>query len=330
MDELSSFSFHYNPTNSPSATEPTVSPAPTVTAQPTSSTLVPTAPPGSIPTTAQPTTHGDNSSNPPNTVVPSLPTAEPTSAAPTMTAQPTVTRTPTTAPSTAPLNPTDTNSIVFTCDEEGQVALATPPFGTVTSIPFDLGYLVETQVSFESFQQPLNDRILSDAVQGALNCGPGIFETSTTPAVPIETIPTGEACISVISVCTVLEASFNIAVEDNVAPDATAFLGYVRLSNEMTSYPAGLTGVDRVEYLRPVLFPPVLDEETQPPAGIVGNEGNSVSVSPYTLGAVLAVCIGGLTALGVWARNRRRRNEQHMLLLEDMSGAEEMVEGEAA
>jgi hypothetical protein len=37
-----------------------------------------------------------------------------------------------------------------------------------------------------------------------------------------------------------------------------------------------------------------------------------------------AVCLGGVAALGVWARNRQRRNEQHMQLLEDMSVASPM------
>lgn len=213
------------------------------------------------------------------------------------------------------------------------MALATKPFEQVTAISFEVVYLVETLSFFDQYQVDLEAFILADAVQGALNCGPGVFaETSTPPVVPMESVLLAESCTAQISQCTVLQTTFAIVVEESVSPEATAFLGYVRLSNEMPTYAARLPDVDRVEYLRPLLFPPVVDndpETTLPPAaGVVGVD-NNVNVSPYTIGAVLAVCVGGVAALGVWARNRQLRNEQHMQLLEDMSAADD-GEGEAA
>jgi hypothetical protein len=200
--------------------------------------------------------------------------------------------------------------------------LATPPYEQITAIPFDLAYLVETVMPSEEYQQALDHRILADAVQGALNCGPGIFESSS-PSVLFETTQTGEVCTAEVSECSVYEASFTITVEDDVESEATSFLGYSRLFSEMSAYSNELSNVDRVEYLRPDLFPPITDNDTLPPDGLVDPvEPDSVTISPYTIGAVLAVCIGGITALGVWARNRRRRNEQHLQLLEDMSVGE--------
>lgn len=213
---------------------------------------------------------------------------------------------------------------MFTCTEAGQVALASPPHQTATTIPFDVAYLVETLAFFDEYASDLEARILADAVQGALNCGPGIFENEPLPFVPMETELTGEACTAEVSLCSVLETKFEIVVEEEVSTDATAFLGYVRLSNAMPLYPTDITELDRVAYLRPVLFPPLIDGEgsnnaTQPPATGVMTGIDPVPVSPWTISAVLAVCIGGVAALGVWARNRQRRNEQHIQLLEDMS-----------
>lgn len=186
---------------------------------------------------------------------------------------------------------------------------------------------MESLAFFEEYEVDLEARILSDAVQGALNCGPGIFGNDLPPSVPMDTSLTGESCVPEVSLCNVLQTNFEIVVDKAVSPEATAFLGYIRLSNTMSDYPNGLVDLDRVEYMRPLLFPPLLgdnNETTVPPTPIL-NGVDSISVSPWTIGAVLAVCIGGATALGVWARNRQRRNEQHIQLLEDMSLGEDRV-----
>ena len=307
--------------------EPTVTALPTVSPAPTSEPTV----------TARPTV----TAAPATPSTPTVPTTPTTSPAPTVSPQPTTTRAPTLrptrtqiptlAPSSEPTPTLFLEPVVFTCNEIGQVALATRPYQQVTAIPFDVTYLVETLSFFDRFQADLEARILADAVQGALTCGPGIFADDVPPTIPMNTTLTGESCTPEISLCSVLKTNFTIAVQELVSPEATAFLGYVRLSNEMPDYTDALPALDRVEYLRPLLFPPLLGgNETQPPVGLTGSRGgDNVSVSPYTIGAVLAVCIGGVTALGVWARNRQRRNEQHMQLLEDMSvGGEE--QGEAA
>jgi hypothetical protein len=246
--------------------------------------------------------------------------------------------------------------VVFTCSEAGGIALAEPPFTAATSIPFSVAYLIETFGFLEDFRADLEAQVLADAVMGALNCGPGIFATADPPVVPMQTILTGEVCTPEISLCTVLETQFNIVVTEDRSPEASAFLGYVRLSNEMAAYPVAIPPLDRVQYLRPLLFPPISDgtsNTTQPP--LLGGVELTGTLSPWTMGSVLgafglmnccrstslslthtpsflflffvlltAVCLGGVAALGVWARNRQRRNEQHMQLLEDMSVASPM------
>ena len=323
-----------SPTKSPlsnggSTHEPTAETStPTFTAEPTVSpepTLTPTV-------TAQPTTTPYPTVSPRPTARPTI-TAQPSvSSAPTFTPlptlRPTVTSMPTQPPSTEPTPILFSESVVFTCTEDGQIVLATQPLGEVTLIPFDVTYLVESELLFSNVQSSLEARILADAVQGALKCGSGIFATDEVPVVPMQTSITGEPCDATISTCSVVSTEFSITVEEDVSPDATAFLGYVKLSQDMPAYPSSIADVDLVEYLRPMLFPPILgNNETQPPVGLQGGSSvDSISVSPWTIGAVLAVCIGGATALGVWARNRQRRNEQHIQLLEDMS----IGEGEGA
>lgn len=337
-----SFPPNQTPTQSPlpldgSTLVPTISAAPdgggtakpTLTAVPTMTPVPSVSPrPTDKPTfTAQPTVT-------PRPTITATPTAAPSTAGPTMTPQPTTTRAPTerptftalptTAPSPEPTPTLFLEKVVFTCNEQGQVALATPPYSQVTAISFEVVYLVETLSFFDQYQADLEARILADSVQGALNCGPGVFATEAAPTVPMQTILMAETCQAQISSCSVLQSAFVIVVEENVSPEATAFLGYVKLSNDMPAYPEAMPVLDRVEYLRPLLFPPLLgdggNQTTQPPvSGVVDQVDNNVNVSPYTLGAVLAVCVGGVAALGVWARNRQLRNEQHMQLLEDIS-----------
>eukprot|EP00977_Amphora_coffeiformis_P019147 scaffold6925_cov180-Amphora_coffeaeformis.AAC.1 len=305
------------PTSEPTTetSKPTLTPKPTVSPEPT---LAPTV-------TAQPTTTPFPTLSPKPTNRPTITTQPSISPAPTITPAPTLrptfTSMPTQQPSTEPTPTLFLENVIFTCTDDGQVALATQPLQEATLIPFDVTYLVESTLFFTNVQSALEARILADAVQGALNCGPGIFATDDAPVVPMQTSPTGESCDPTISTCSIVSTEFSIVVDEDVSPEATAFLGYVKLSQDMESYPASISDVDLVEYLRPLLFPPILgNNQTQPPVGLQGDPGvDSISVSPWTIGAVLAVCLGGATALGVWARNRQRRNEQHMQLLEDMS-----------
>jgi hypothetical protein len=264
----------------PSTTAPPASPPTTVSVLPT---FAPT-------TTAEPTLTRRPTTTPTTPVPTLLPTA---SSPPTFTRLPTAVPTLSAHPSAPPSsNPTPTlflEKVVFTCSDQGGVALAQRPFTAATTIPFTVAYLIETFGFLEDFRADLEAQVLADAVMGALNCGPGVFATAEPPVVPMQTILTGEVCTPEISLCTVLETNFNIVVTEDRSPEASAFLGYVRLSNEMAAYPVVIPPLDRVQYLRPLLFPPLLDgtaNATQPPIFLGGVESTG-SLSPWTMGSVL-------------------------------------------
>jgi hypothetical protein len=126
----------------------------------------------------------------------------------------------------------------------------------------------------------------------------------------------------------VYDTTFQVTIGEDIDPEKAAFLGYIFMQEEMDlgSFVDKLPILDRVEYLHPLpLFPPnVVGEAPTAAPGLSSSEGN-LNVSPWTLGAVIAMCVGGAVALYVWARNRRTRNQRHMHLLEDVSLASPQV-----
>lgn len=203
--------------------------------------------------------------------------------------------------------------------------IAQLPVAELTGIDIRVGYVVESLSDFVDFEVALERNILAAATVGVLDCidgGPVFGVGGEVPSVEMTTIETpGVACIPEFSSCTTYQTTFQIVVDKSVDPDLAAFLAYVRLQENMDggSFTRNILMLDRIEYASPLpLLPPITAPiSTQPPAS--GTREGSLTVSPWTIGAVLAMCMGGTVALWAWARNRQTRNRRHMQLLEDMS-----------
>lgn len=237
----------------------------------------------------------------------------------TSTDAPTVDSTPsetTTGNTSAPTLP----DFLFQCSNSGLVETAGPPFDTFSVVKIKVGYLVESLSFFSDYREDLEAKLLSVAVAGALECNEGGAAFAEGIALPISTVLTGGACTSIISPCVELESEFEFYAAGDVDTDLAAFMSYLLLQEEMDSglFALDVPLVDRVEYVSPLpLLPPlVLDPETFAP---VSSSRGGGGISPWTLGAVVAMSISGLVSLAVWARNRRTRNERHMHLMEEMS-----------
>jgi hypothetical protein len=169
---------------------------------------------------------------------------------------------------------------------------APPP--AKSTIDFNVGYVVETTSLLEDFVQPLEALILETAVQGALQCGDGgpLFGPNGNPLqILMFTSMTGDDCDPQVegSTCIVLETKFTLLVKENLNPDLGAFLGYVDLQKNMDNgtFVASIPQLDRIEYLKPLpLLPPI----TGPAPASVSGESSQVSVSSWTIGAVVAMC----------------------------------------
>jgi len=182
------------------------------------------------------------------------------------------------------------------------LVLAQPPFAAVTSIPFKVGYLVESSAPLDEYVDQLEVQIIEAAVAGALQCntggpifginGTGIAVPQTT--IPIITLDTGALCTPEISECTVLETAFEVLVADDLDSEVAAFLGYIFLREEMDggSFVSENPTLDRVEYLSPLPLLPPLSEGgvNEIPIQDDLSSNDPISVSNWTLGAVIAMC----------------------------------------
>jgi hypothetical protein len=104
---------------------------------------------------------------------------------------------------------------------------------------------------------------------------------------------TGDECVSEVenSVCVVLETKFQILVKKNLNPDLGAFLGYMDLQTAMDNgtFVEAIPELDRIEYLKPLPLLPPITGPSPAPSPIAG-EASQVSVSSWTIGAVVAMC----------------------------------------
>lgn len=192
------------------------------------------------------------------------------------------------------------NNSILTCTDVGSVGLAETPGEARTTLTFKVGYLVESFESLTDFIDDIEKRIVLTAVLGALQCNTsGLLTNGTTDSdelfsgVVITTNGRGDNCTSEISVCTVLETEFTVYVSNEVDPEVGAFLGFVMLRQEMDNGSFESSTIDRCQYLSPLpLLPPIIEKEKTSGADSfpdVQSEDN-ISVSPWTLGAVLAMC----------------------------------------
>lgn len=214
-----------------------------------------------------------------------------------------VTAEPSSTPSSNPTPTIFQEDVIFLCSDGG-VELAEPPIVAATIVDFQVGYLVESTTALEDYEEALEAQILASALVGALQCGRGgsLFGSdanATKSPVPMNTTTTASLCfpqVSLLNNCTVLETSFSVILGEDVDPEVARFLGYVALQEDMDStvFVQALSGVDRVEYLSPLpLLPPLTTPDGKNQTGDVSRSEGAVSVTPWTVGAVLAMCTYG-------------------------------------
>ncbi|KAL7555963.1 hypothetical protein ACA910_003229 [Epithemia clementina (nom. ined.)] len=296
------------PSKTPRPVSATTAPSPTFTVSPTQ--LVPTSDTSKAPTASSQTPQAPTTPSP----VASTPTIRPSPTLDPASKPLTPTRNPASASPTADL-------LVFACTELG-VVLATPPYDqTPITIRIKVGYLLESLFFVSDFLEELQNKILETSIASALGCnegGPLFGPSGTAPLVSIITAFTGIECQSEISICTTLETEFEFAVVDQElrSADSAAFLSYIALQENMDGFIFGseISELDRMEYLSPLPLIPLIEDPI-----IEASPSSDLSLSPYTLGAVVAMSVVGLVALSAWARNRSTRNNRHMALIESMS-----------
>jgi hypothetical protein len=235
------------------------------------------------------------------------------------------------------------------------VNVATPPFDAATILLFKVGYLVESFLPLGDYSSDLEKAILGSALAGALQCAQGnrnpLFGPDGNPSpVPMNTSITDGLCFpeSLLNDCLVLETTFRVVIAEDVDPEVARFLGYVQLQEDMADQTVFLDAfpeLDRIEYVSPLpLLPPFSTPQDDGQSPDLQASNSTLSVTPWTVGAVLAMCkyrlvrstsqstftpshylllsvagVGGIVALWVWGRNRRTRNRRHMHLLEESS-----------
>jgi hypothetical protein len=160
--------------------------------------------------------------------------------------------------------------------------------------------VVESSAFLDEFKDKLEAQILESAVIGALQCNSGgsVFgPKGNVTAVAMFTSVIGDDCTAQISFCTVMSTEFQIVAGDDLNPDTTAFLGYVKLQEDMDGgvFVEEIPILDRVKYQSPLpLLPPMTSPGDIPVLQEVDSSSTSsvesLSLSPWTYGAVMAMC----------------------------------------
>ena len=135
--------------------------------------------------------------------------------------------------------------------------------------------------------------------------------------------------------CFVMGADIVYILNGNRNTDYSAYLAYLALNDQMGGYDAELPDVARVLYLNPTpVLPPVAVGDPDPSADEFISSGNdTISNSPWIVGAAVAMITTGLLTMMVWKRNRRNQDRyMRQLELDDVSdtGAPENSPRESA
>ena len=190
---------------------------------------------------------------------------------------------------------------LFTCTVNG-VDLSSPPYVTATVLEFRVGYLVETSLPREDYGADLEKALLGSALAGALQCIPGspLFLPGSSPLpVPINTTISDDVCfpeVDVLNDCIIFESAFRVVVAETVDPEVARFLGYVEMQQDLDGdVIKGILSLDldRIRYVSPLpLLPPLTNPEPTEPTPTLStrNSDASLSVTPWTVSAVLAMC----------------------------------------
>jgi hypothetical protein len=156
--------------------------------------------------------------------------------------------------------------------------------------------MVDTFAFMEDYAEDLQNKILASAVIGALECntgGPLFGLGGSVPTINMVTTLAGEACplVSENALCILYDTSFQIIVEGDLDTTVATLLAYTFIKEEMNSgaFVNAIPLLDRVEYLRPDL-PDLLPIETPEIPNIDLTAQGTITVSPWTIGAVVAMC----------------------------------------
>jgi hypothetical protein len=177
--------------------------------------------------------------------------------------------------------------------------------------------VVETSAFLGDFQDALEAQILKSAVIGALQCTSGndVFGSKERVSVPMSTGLIGNDCVANESFCTVMETEFVIIAGD-VNPETrgtAAFLAYIKLQDDMDGgvFVDEIPVLDRVKYRSPLplLPPPITSPDDIPVLQEIEDSSSSgksttesLGLSPWTYGAVMAMC--KLSLMSVLAQSK--------------------------
>lgn len=112
--------------------------------------------------------------------------------------------------------------------------------------------------------------------------------------------------------CFLLETSLAFVLNKDVDPDYASFLVYSGIQSAMANYTAGeIDFVEKLSYIAPLPRNTTQEESVTPDDGKSG-----FKVSPWAIGACVAMSTGGIMAFVVWFHNRRTRHKRHVELVD--------------
>lgn len=217
-----------------------------------------------------------------------------------------------------------------------------PPVADATVVRLEIRYLVEALVPGTSnFRSELDWLILKTAVVASLegNNAGVLDQLPPPPRRLMELQPSKEesqmrhllsssaflrSCnaTDAEAFCYIMEADIIYILNGNRDTDMSAYLAYLALNSEMSSFDQGLANVSRVEYLSPQPILPVTTEDSDDSGSnnLLSSGGNSVGGSrEVTFGAAAACSVLGCFALAFLYNNRRYRHDNQHVLLDDLS-----------
>ncbi|CAB9521706.1 expressed unknown protein [Seminavis robusta] len=332
--------------NNPSSTPP---PSPSAANGPTSSPVFMTSPTTLFPTfvtttSTQTPSIADTNADTNTDTMPSDGTLDPSKTmAPTFIEGPTATNSPTSelVPSPAPTSPLPsiTPTTVFDlAPGTRSVGIIPPPHGDTTVVRIEIEYIVEGFVeSTEEFEDDLDGLIFITSVMAALAANDtGALEQLASNR-RLEAVPTlmdGHRNLlsnsyflrpcnatTIQENCFIMGADVVFILNGERNADFDAYLAYLALNSEMSSFDDDVPNVTRVEYLSPLpILPPVsLEDQESSTDNLLTPGGNSLSVNPIAVGATVGMSVFGLLALLAWSQNRRTRDRRHHQLVEEAS-----------
>ena len=119
-----------------------------------------------------------------------------------------------------------------------------------------------------------------------------------------------------------MESELVFFLKGDVDPDEAAYDGYKSIERKMDngSYVGVVPTVVKVEYLSPLPLPvpPSLSGvDPSSPQESTSRRSGGLSLSPVTIGACIAVIVGGLVSIMVVSHSRRVRQRRHNQLAEE-------------